>query len=482
MRLYHYRPVKNGLIEIEKGTFHFSDREELNDPIEGYIQIFWQGDKPAWEGLFRNYIASFFYSIFNYLVEAPYNIICDTAVIPSIKRFCDIPLGELLEDLGNTFIADDCIKEIIDLLGQNKTQYSAKQLKILLRLIHETAYSVCVEKIKKNKLCSGLIPEPDTSMLLKNIKKEIPVDMWSKIGAKDQTVLTKVVEATLDSLEDQIELQMAFCEDAGDLTFSQRQIWFKLHVDFPDLYIRQMQEMIYPKGYVVCFSGNGTNSVMWGNYADNHRGICLIYQTEAKSGKETIPVKTGFVTGTTGSSFYFVQNEVMRIEYSGAQIKRNFFESLGRLNYNELTSWLMPDGCNSSLYLSNSYDEKWREQYWKDYNRKYCSKMPVWAYEEEYRILTSDSSIHSYSSSERNIEYKTDILIGVIFGMKTSIQDKKDILKSLEKSGKDLNKVEFYQAEYDDDTCSILLRKKYRLSKFKSQRASNNIKLSKENI
>lgn len=58
MLIYHYRPIESALLEIEKGTFHFASREELNDPIEGYVRVFWQGDKAAWEGLFRNYICS----------------------------------------------------------------------------------------------------------------------------------------------------------------------------------------------------------------------------------------------------------------------------------------------------------------------------------------------------------------------------------------------------------------------------------------
>lgn len=72
MELYHYRPIDTALKEILNGTFRYSDRSELNDPIEGYVQVYWQGDKPAWEGLFRNYICSLFQSIEFYLVAAKY--------------------------------------------------------------------------------------------------------------------------------------------------------------------------------------------------------------------------------------------------------------------------------------------------------------------------------------------------------------------------------------------------------------------------
>ena len=39
MKLYHYRSIENAILELKNGTFHFSTREELNDPLEGYLKI-----------------------------------------------------------------------------------------------------------------------------------------------------------------------------------------------------------------------------------------------------------------------------------------------------------------------------------------------------------------------------------------------------------------------------------------------------------
>ena len=51
MKLYRYRNIESALAEIEQGTFYFASKEELNDPIEGYVNLYFQGDSPAWEGL-----------------------------------------------------------------------------------------------------------------------------------------------------------------------------------------------------------------------------------------------------------------------------------------------------------------------------------------------------------------------------------------------------------------------------------------------
>ena len=52
MILYHYRPIDRALKEIGDCTLHFANcADELNDPLEGYVRVFWQGDNAAWEGI-----------------------------------------------------------------------------------------------------------------------------------------------------------------------------------------------------------------------------------------------------------------------------------------------------------------------------------------------------------------------------------------------------------------------------------------------
>ena len=60
MEVYHYRSIEAALLELSEGAFRFAKQEELNDPIEGYISVYWAGDRAAWEGLFRNYICSLY--------------------------------------------------------------------------------------------------------------------------------------------------------------------------------------------------------------------------------------------------------------------------------------------------------------------------------------------------------------------------------------------------------------------------------------
>ena len=51
MLLYRYRSIKSAVKELSSGSFYFASKEELNDPLESYVRLYWKGDKPAVEGL-----------------------------------------------------------------------------------------------------------------------------------------------------------------------------------------------------------------------------------------------------------------------------------------------------------------------------------------------------------------------------------------------------------------------------------------------
>lgn len=99
MLIYHYRPIESALLEIEEGTFHFVSREELNDPIEGYVRVFWQEDKAAWEGLFRNYICSLRQAIILYLLRGDEDMIHHETLLVSLHRSDNVQLVRTLKSL-----------------------------------------------------------------------------------------------------------------------------------------------------------------------------------------------------------------------------------------------------------------------------------------------------------------------------------------------------------------------------------------------
>lgn len=96
----------------------------------------------------------------------------------------------------------------------------------------------------------------------------------------------------------------------GNSVVQQHRKWLIVMADFPKVFVAQLRDMIYPKSYVVCFSKKNDNSAMWGNYADCHKGVCLIYDTgdeaKLKVGGRHIPL------------------DVRAISYGGESIECNF--------------------------------------------------------------------------------------------------------------------------------------------------------------
>lgn len=66
--LYRFRSIKKlfEFNELENLEIHFAKPEQLNDQMEDYMNIVWQGDEIAFRGLFKHYLytlASLYYDI-----------------------------------------------------------------------------------------------------------------------------------------------------------------------------------------------------------------------------------------------------------------------------------------------------------------------------------------------------------------------------------------------------------------------------------
>lgn len=56
---YRYRPIKAVLDEfheLENQEIYFSTTDELNDPMDGFKDLFWRGDEIVWRNFLKHYI------------------------------------------------------------------------------------------------------------------------------------------------------------------------------------------------------------------------------------------------------------------------------------------------------------------------------------------------------------------------------------------------------------------------------------------
>lgn len=476
MLLYHYRSIDSALPEISDSTFRFASCEELNDPLETYLHVFWQGDKSAWEGMFRNYVCSLYYAIECYLLEADGNKLRNSTLMIDIERFGDVPMGKILKELGEEFLSDDNIHKLSSVYGDEQLKVQREELQMLFQFIHRKALELCIKKNRDN----GLMPKDEADQFLEHLTngvdeksqnafdEVIDIIQSQKIDDEKRYILSKISE---ELCEDKIELSY-INEGLKDESFLyphnkesenmdkrlvikkgkdsvssesiQHRNWMMLMVDFPKVYVNQLIYMLYPECFIVCFSANNNNSAMWGNYADHHKGVCLIYETDEKQS-------------------IFVQNRFIKAEkvvYKGEIIERNFFESFGCLTFPQIKKWLTGTDGISCCHDVFRDENEWREQYWKVYQMKNYRKLDSWANEEEYRLVI-DNTFYDYSEPDKRIlPYDFEALKGVIFGIETSEYDKLRIMKSLMKRKKVNKDFSFWQAEYDDKIQKIKVREK----------------------
>ena len=222
-----------------------------------------------------------------------------------------------------------------------------------------------------------------------------------------------------------------------------------LKIYFPKIYVEQLKEIIYPVGYIVCFSETPTNSSMWGNYSDNHNGVCLIYETENYFGREFI-------------NFEKKSLEVKSVKYDEQIIEKNFFEILCHLNSINVAEWLTGINGTKSKKLDESNIS---DEYDDIYCEKFYRKTFDLEHEKEYRIFLPDKFQNYSNKFSRTLKYDLKALKGIIFGLRTTFEDKLELIQKLVHLRKSVNDFEFYQAEFDDDTQKIYVREKFLLIK-----------------
>ncbi len=463
MKLYRYRTIESALAEIEHGTFYFASREELNDPIEGYIKLYFQGDQPAWEGLLRNYVYSLFICIHNYLLISPsidytdkslekiFKEIQPHTVIIDLHRFDSVPIGKILRELSEVFLNDDSVQKLVNLYGDREFKCLSKELKLILRTVHHIAFNLCIRYLK-----AGNILQDFPEMISPG---EFPFEAIQSMDRSEWIQFANEAENMIADAMEHLNFYAKSRKESFDLTDSvsynhrRHMTWANIQVNFPKIYVGQLQNIIYPDAHVVCFSETDTNSAMWGNYAQNHQGICFVYETQMINDQNFITVDSK-------------KMKVRRITYDGAVIERNFFTTFGRLTYTQIQTWLTGKNGKISKLIDRFSDQNvdsWRNQYWSDYIEKFHRKNSAWDHEKEYRIMLEDTLYKYDSKTKRCLTYDSLALKGIIFGINTSIDDKFRLVKKIQQCGTKFTHVKFYQAEYEDDTQKISPRPKFTL-------------------
>lgn len=140
---------------------------------------------------------------------------------------------------------------------------------------------------------------------------------------------------------------------------------------------------------VSCFSKNNLNILLWGHYADKHKGFCLGFRTTQKQNAQGILIESG------------------QLENYDLPNVPDYFLPFYEIEYKEE----MPAKVNPITSKDSNY-------IWPFFKTKFID----WKYEEEVRFLLFERML----KGKDTITYIPDTLESVVVGLKTS---KGDIIK-----------------------------------------------------
>ncbi len=446
--------------ELENQEIYFSDVASLNDPMEGFREYFWAGDTIIWVNFFKHYLLSLEHiCMLAYLSEEGESLDAkDISVFIDEERLPTDQYRIMFNEICERFFSP-AVNGYMEFLAAPQREIRRDELYVHLRLLHASALDAVLDIHTKHKL------RPATSQSLQDhchgLQKLVDL-LQSDNGDSQQSwdVLTQVFGVLKESIQEQDLFQAYQIENP-----SEQKNWFILF-GFPDAYLNEVVKLTYPEGYVACFMDDCTNAAVWGHYGDGHSGVCLKFRTQ-KNGREEDSIDLKCIVGWGSKPIYDYRAFPFRkINYTNQFPTIDFFRSLGRLPVGQLMrQWYTdPEGnrsqCSAHMKDKDSEDA-WRRDYWVNFDSSFFVKLKDWEYEREQRLLLS-SGLESFSEPEsRKLKYRFEDLEAIIFGMKTSIQDKVKIMKIIDSKCQVNNRqdFDFYQAQYSPSLGKMEIRK-----------------------
>ncbi|MCI7841205.1 DUF2971 domain-containing protein [Klebsiella pneumoniae] len=461
-KIYRFRSI-NSLLgefnELETQSIFFAAPEDLNDPMEGFRDIYWSGDIIVWRNLFKHYLLCLEHVCSLLLISGEKHTI-SVHDIPIFSNEDDYPTQkykDLFTDISTHFFSNNYILSLIEAISKRTVRRD--ELVFYLKAIHNLALESIFSQYEKN----GLIPLRETSNF--DVEKPI-VDLLEKnffsfmddensFNINDKKRINALFSAFLHT-NSQIDLIHRYNGIINDDTKNKNLVFF----EFVEKYITLLEKLIYPEWYTACFMSECYNSSVWGHYGHNHTGACLIFNIESDDNNNILSLKrkNGY-SSTSGPTYGFVKHKFYPIDYKNGYGEIDFFRMLGRLPIPKLNStWYTFDGeisiCADNMLKS---EDKWRESYWNNFYRDITIKTKDWEYENEHRLVLSSSLFDFSERKDRVLTYDFNSLQGIIFGIKTKTEDKIKIMKVIENKCGENSRADFkfYQAYYSPENKQI---------------------------
>jgi len=456
-------PTLGKFAELERQQIFFAERSKLNDPLEGLKSLFWLGDAVLWENLFRHYIGCFYYAACVLVIAGEdHPIGWQHVPLSSPLAAARTPLErELIEELTSVFLSHEAVKSLIEVLGKRKGPIRANELRAYLVTLHPLAIFEVLALLRQRGLFKGASsPEAhaEVSVATKRVVQLATLSESLDLETDGHADAREAIFAVQTNVSRQLDLVNRYNLSHGGSAANRAFALF----DFPHDYPEKLEQLVYPEFYTACFSATYANSSVWGHYGDGHRGACLIFNAEAMQGHNAIALRR-LVSEGAGGPIQDIRHHIFYpVRYQGVVPEADFFGMLGMLTVPTINAeWYHTRDKVRTSRADCTLDprEDRLRSHWEGFERYITTKSNDWAYEEELR-LTWHSAVFDLSDDARRVTtYDFKSLHGIAFGIKTSAEDKIEIMRIIDQKCADMQRrdFKFYQAYYAPETATIKL-------------------------
>lgn len=456
MKFYRFRSLDNLLgkyKELENQEIYFASPSEQNDPMEGYHEIYFQGDEIVWTNFFKNYLILLNEVFTDILLREKDKIYQVSENLGLFYTWDDFPtqLQSHLNNIFDSFLSLHHIQKLIFNLGSNQRKFSWQDITYYLRSIHLNALSSVNEVYSQFDL--PLFKSLTSDLKYPNQLNDEYFSLLDQLTEEQRPLLFQSVNL----INEQIDLihHLTVENLTSEKTF--------LIQEFPYFFQRKLKQLMHRDWYTACFMNeeSSQSSSVWGSYGANHTGVCLVFKADAREENHYLTLnQPTSLDSKNGSNYGLQSSKFYSIDYTRFPSPINFFTSLGQLpNPQLVNNWLRSsDGKLSNLYNSiYSNIDSWRDEYHKNFLNNITRKSKDWKYENEYRLIYSPMLHDCSESSSRKFKYRFSDLDGLVFGINTPQAKKIEIIEIIKQKCNEHKRAEFnfYQAYFCHSTQSI---------------------------
>jgi len=158
MAFYRFRPTDallDQFEELERQEIYFASPKELNDPLEGFKDLVWSGDRILWENLLRHYLLCLTHAVMSALINGPDHTFAEmeALVFANESLLPTHEYGKLYCRICEDFFKHEDAAALPELFAVRGSPIRRDELTTYLRLLHLHALNTVLTSMEEAALC-----------------------------------------------------------------------------------------------------------------------------------------------------------------------------------------------------------------------------------------------------------------------------------------------------------------------------------------